>query len=234
MDKNASVFAALAAAALLFMMPLAVTRAHATGSLTISFDKTAYRAGDVVTVTGRAPTTDPIVIQVYNPNGDPHRVDQIPPGANGNYTYKFKVGGPLGVSGEFKVRVAYLDSFADGKFTLTGGKKPPKKPEPGLFSVTAKAAGNSVKVMIKSDKKAKPVNKVVFQVGKDIDKTKVRAPAKWKAEVSSKTVTFSTTSKPVRGGKTIILTISSTKTLSWEIFSGMPELEKGVAAVGQK
>lgn len=231
MHKNAVAFAALAAAALLFMTPLAITRAHATGSLTVSFDKTTYNVGDVVTVTGKAPTTDPMVIQVYNPNGDPYRVDQIQPGANGDYTYKFKVGGPLGVNGEFKVRVAYLDSIAEGKFTLTGGKEPLKKPEPNMFNVTAKAAGNSVKIMIKSDKKAKAVNKIVFPVDKDLGKAKIRAPAKWKAEVSGKTVTFSTTSKPVKGGKTIILTLPSVKTLSWETFSGSAELENGALAV---
>jgi uncharacterized protein YfaS (alpha-2-macroglobulin family) len=231
-NKNASAFAALAAAAILFMMPLATARAHAASSLTISFDKTAYRAGEVVTVTGKAPSPDPIVIQIYNPNGDPYRVDQISPGASGNYTYKFKVGGPLAVNGEFKVTVAYLDSVAEGKFTLTGGKEPPKKPEPDMFNVTAKATGNTVKIAIKSDKKAKAVSKVVFQVDKDLGKAKIRAPAKWKAEVSGNTVTFSTASKPVKGGKTIILTIPSVKTLSWQTFSGSTELEKGTLALG--
>jgi hypothetical protein len=100
-----------------------------------------------------------------------------------------------------------------------------------MVNVTAKAAGKNVKITIKSDKKVKPVNKVVFYLDKDLGKAKIRALAKWKAEVSGKTVTFSTASKPLKGGKTIILTIPSVKTLDWEAFSGSIELEKGTLAV---
>lgn len=79
-------FIALTAAALLLLMPVAGT-VHATGSLTISLDNQSYKAGDTITITGKAPTSDPIVIRVYNPNGEPYRVDQIKPEANGSYIY---------------------------------------------------------------------------------------------------------------------------------------------------
>ena len=74
MNHAFATFIPLATAALLFLMPVAGT-VHAAGSLTVNLDKQSYKAGDITTITGKAPTSDPIVIQVYNPNGDPYRVD---------------------------------------------------------------------------------------------------------------------------------------------------------------
>jgi hypothetical protein len=90
MNHPGIVFAALAASALLLLMPLAGTGAHAQKSLTISLDKKSYKVGDVITVTGKSPTKDPMIIKVYNPNGDPYRVDQIKPANDFSYSYKFK------------------------------------------------------------------------------------------------------------------------------------------------
>jgi hypothetical protein len=43
MNKNVSAFAALVATVILLMTPLATTRAHAAGSLMISFDMITYK-----------------------------------------------------------------------------------------------------------------------------------------------------------------------------------------------
>lgn len=69
---------AIIATAFLLLMPVTDT-VDVTGSLIISLDKQSYKAGDTITITGKAHTSDPIMIRVYNPNGDPYRVDQIRP-----------------------------------------------------------------------------------------------------------------------------------------------------------
>lgn len=233
MSRASITFIALAAAALLLLMPVAGT-VHAAGSLTVSLDKQSYKAGDTVTITGKAPTSDPIVIQVYNPNGDPYRVDQIKPEANGSYLYKLKVGGPLGVNGEFKVKVAYLNSSVDAKFTLTGGKEPAKKPVASLFKVTVESSKKDSKAVIRSDKKAKPANKVVLDLDKDLGKAKVRAPSGWKVDIKGKTVTFTATT-PLKAGKSVRFILPAViKSAGWTMFDGSAQLEKGTATAGKK
>lgn len=237
MNRPQIASAALAASALLLLMPLAGTGAHAQKSLTISLDKNSYKVGDVITVAGKAPTQDPIIIKVYNPNGDPYRVDQIKPSKDFSYSYKFKVGGKLGVNGEFVVTVAYADSSAEAKFALTGGKEPVKKPsDTPMFKVTAKAGKKDVKITVASDKKGKKdIRKVVFEIDKDIGKAKVKAPSGWKADAKGKTVTFTTDKKAIKPGKKVTFTLPVViKAASWSTHDGTAQLEKGTLSVGKK
>lgn len=74
MNHASITFIAPAAVALLLLMPVAGT-GHANGSLTVDLDRQFYKAGDITTITSKAPTSDPIGIQFYSPNGDPYRVD---------------------------------------------------------------------------------------------------------------------------------------------------------------
>jgi predicted secreted protein with PEFG-CTERM motif len=87
--------------------------AYAQTGFTVTTDKTDYTTGEDITVSGnvgQTPTGQPLLIQVFNPNGAAYRFDQVQAseiGADGSYSYAFRVGGNLGVSGEYEVRVTY-------------------------------------------------------------------------------------------------------------------------------
>lgn len=97
--------------------------AYAQTGFTVETDNTAYSTGEDITVSGnvgRTPTGQPLLIQVYNPNGAVYRFDQVAVQTDGSYSYTFRVGGNLGVSGEYEVRVSYAGSTANTTFDFTG------------------------------------------------------------------------------------------------------------------
>jgi predicted secreted protein with PEFG-CTERM motif len=102
--------------------------AHAQSSgLTVKTDKTAYSTADTIKVSGSVgvtPTGQPLVIQVFNPNGAAYRFDQVTVAADGSYTYEFKVGGKLGVSGQYKVTVSYNGQSQNTTFSFEGTSGP--------------------------------------------------------------------------------------------------------------
>ena len=84
--------------------------AYAQTGFTVATDNTDYVTGEDITVSGnvgQTPTGQPLLIQVFNPNGAAYRFDQVEVAADGSYTYTFVVGGNLGVSGEYEVNVSY-------------------------------------------------------------------------------------------------------------------------------
>ncbi len=96
--------------------------AYAQTGFTVTTDNTEYSTGEDITVSGnvgRTPTGQVLVIQVYNPNDAVYRFDQVPVQSDGSYTYTFRVGGELGVSGEYRVTVSYAGSSANTTFNFT-------------------------------------------------------------------------------------------------------------------
>ena len=96
-----------------------------TTSLTVATDKGSYTSGEEVTVTGMLTATtinQPILIQVFDPDGNFVRGDQFNAAADGSYSYKFKTGGPLmAKSGAYKVTVTYKGTTQeDATFQFTG------------------------------------------------------------------------------------------------------------------
>ncbi len=92
-------------------------------ALTVETDNTSYSTGDTITVSGNVevtPTGEPLVIQVFNPNGAAYRFDQVEVAADGSYTYELAVGGPLGVSGEYRVVTTYAGVQEETTFDFTG------------------------------------------------------------------------------------------------------------------
>lgn len=92
-------------------------------ALTVETDSTDYSTGDTITVSGDVevtPTGEPLVIQVFNPNGAAYRFDQVEVAADGTYTYELAVGGPLGVSGEYRVVTTYAGVQEETTFNFTG------------------------------------------------------------------------------------------------------------------
>lgn len=99
--------------------------AYAQTDFTVTTDNTDYVTGEDITVSGnigQTPTGQPLLIQVFNPNGAAYRFDQVPAadiGADGAYSYTFKVGGDLGVSGEYEVNVTYGGATRTTTFDFT-------------------------------------------------------------------------------------------------------------------
>lgn len=231
--------AAVALAALLIAMPIAGS-SHAQAAMTISLDKTSYDVKEEITAEGKAPSNKPFIIKIVNYRNETYRVDKVNPAADGTYTYKFKVGGPVAVNGEFTVTVAYKEDSATTKFTLTGVKEKTTTPKPAAkasvpYKVTATTTKKDTKVSVKTDKKkSKGINKVVVVVDTAKKIGKVKPPKGWKAEVKDKTVTF-TTDKALKPGKRVTFTIPGlAKTVNWTAFDGATELEKGSIAIKKK
>ncbi|AIF84794.1 hypothetical protein NTE_02752 [Candidatus Nitrososphaera evergladensis SR1] len=100
--------------------------AQTSSGLTVTTDKTDYSAADTVKISGNVgvtPTGQPLVLQVFNPNGAAYRFDQVPVAADGSYTYNLKVGGKLGVTGAYKVTVSYNGVSKTANFNFAAGEQ---------------------------------------------------------------------------------------------------------------
>jgi uncharacterized protein YfaS (alpha-2-macroglobulin family) len=102
------------------------------GPLTVRTDKTSYAVGSTVRITGEVGdeifvSGQQIALQVFNPENAPYRFDPIEPESDGSYSYSMVVGGPLGVTGEWDVKVTYSGRVSETTFDLTGGV--PAKPK---------------------------------------------------------------------------------------------------------
>jgi predicted secreted protein with PEFG-CTERM motif len=96
------------------------------GALTVKTDKTSYSVGSTVTISGQISDEifvegQQIALQVFNPDDAPYRFDPIVPEDDGSYSYPMPVGGPLGVTGEWQVKVTYGTQTSETTFDLTGG-----------------------------------------------------------------------------------------------------------------
>ena len=106
-----------------------IGKAPSGEAITVETDKAAYVAGSIVTITGKVSDAilnpgQQVFLQVFNPENAPYRFDPIIPAADGSYSYSLVVGGPLGVNGEWLVKVSYAKNFAETTFNLTGGIHP--------------------------------------------------------------------------------------------------------------
>jgi predicted secreted protein with PEFG-CTERM motif len=92
----------------------------------VKTDRTSYTAGSTVTISGNiaddtfAPGLQ-IALQVLNPEKAPYRFDPVKPDDDGSYSYSLVIGGPLGITGKYQVKVNYNGQAAETSFDLTGG-----------------------------------------------------------------------------------------------------------------
>src|SRR6185503_745173 len=97
-----------------------------TGPITVKTDKTSYSSGSTVKISGVIADEilvpgQQIALQVFNPERAPYRFDPIEPEDDGSYAYSMTIGGPLGVTGEWDVKVTYNGQVGETSFDLTGG-----------------------------------------------------------------------------------------------------------------
>ncbi|MFQ5970415.1 MAG: TIR domain-containing protein [Nitrososphaerales archaeon] len=91
-------------------------------SLTLSIDKTLYRADERIKVTGTVPAVFegvPIVIQIFDPLNRPILIDQPSPNAYGNYYFDFMLRGEQIMRGVYTIRATYLGQSVPTKFEFT-------------------------------------------------------------------------------------------------------------------
>lgn len=90
-------------------------------AVTVSTDKSKYRSGETITITGKLNTTtisQPLLIQVITPTGNRARVDQFNASHDGSFNYSFAAGGLMGVSGVYVVIVSYKTATSTTEFTF--------------------------------------------------------------------------------------------------------------------
>jgi hypothetical protein len=91
--------------------------------ITVMTNGTQFEAGATVAITGDI-SEDALVhgrlmvLQVYNPENEPYRFDPVTPESDGSFSYPLVVGGPLGVAGEWYIKVTYGESVAETSFLL--------------------------------------------------------------------------------------------------------------------
>jgi predicted secreted protein with PEFG-CTERM motif len=100
------------------------------GPITVKTDKTSYSVGSTVVISGEVSDAllvdgQQITLQVFNPADAAYRFDPVTPEDDGTFSYSMPVGGPLGVSGEWEVKVTYGGQVAETTFDLTGGVTAP-------------------------------------------------------------------------------------------------------------
>jgi predicted secreted protein with PEFG-CTERM motif len=96
-----------------------------SSGLTVATDKASYSAGETIKLSGNVgvtPTGQPVIVQVYNPNGAAYHFDQAKVNADGSYTNEFKIGGKLGVTGQYKVTVSYNGQSKDTNFSFAAAQ----------------------------------------------------------------------------------------------------------------
>src|SRR5438105_7577902 len=94
-----------------FVSVSASSAVFAQSAMTVKTDKSSYQTGDTITVSGSVGTVasgqNTAVIKVLNPKGVVYRIDPITVGSDGSFTYTLKVGGPIGVTGQYTVQITY-------------------------------------------------------------------------------------------------------------------------------
>jgi predicted secreted protein with PEFG-CTERM motif len=100
------------------------------GPISVQTDKASYSAGSTVIITGEIADAlivegRQVALQVFNPADAAYRFDPIVPEDDGTFSYSMPIGGPLGVSGEWEVKVTYNGQVAETTFDLTGGVAAP-------------------------------------------------------------------------------------------------------------
>ena len=91
--------------------------------ISVETNKDSYNSGDEVTISGKIASSQllegqKLVLQVYNPDGAPYRIDVVTPKTDGSYSYSMIVAGKLALSGTYNVKVSYNQKNVQTTFQL--------------------------------------------------------------------------------------------------------------------
>jgi predicted secreted protein with PEFG-CTERM motif len=125
MDYKAYALMAILLASVASVALISTANAQTT-SVTVTTDKTAYSAGDQITISGTVTNIQegqPVLIQVFNPKVALVRTDPVTVAADGSWTYTFPSGGRLMTeNGEYEVRATYRGVTEESTFDFTAGE----------------------------------------------------------------------------------------------------------------
>lgn len=126
MDYKAYALMAILLASVATVALIGTANAQTT-SVTVSTDKTAYTAGEQITISGTVTNVQegqPVLIQVFSPKVALVRTDPVTVAADGSWTYTFPSGGKLmGDSGAYEVRATYRGVTQEASFDFTAGEE---------------------------------------------------------------------------------------------------------------
>ena len=104
-------------------IPIPQQRPEVSGSsLTVQTDQVSYMLGETVTVFGNSsePLEGlPVVIQIFNPNGEAYRFAQVDLTSTGTFSYTFDIGGELGPSGQYRIVASHGGASAETTLLFT-------------------------------------------------------------------------------------------------------------------
>lgn len=106
----------------IFLLGTALISFAQSPRIQIQIGQKEYQTGDIIMVTGNIGIlreNQVPVIQIFNPNGVLYRADQVQMDTDGSYSYEFKVGGKIGISGTYHVVITYGTSQAETSFRFT-------------------------------------------------------------------------------------------------------------------
>jgi uncharacterized cupredoxin-like copper-binding protein len=163
--KNKAYIVLLTATTLLLVSSIALVVGGGTSAyaqeeavMTIKADKTSYAAGDTITLSGTVgggtvkagggEQQQPVVLQVSNPINAVYRLTKVPVAADGSWNYEFKIGGVLGIRGEYRAVAIYSGkqaetTFSFTKFNFAAAEEAPPLPPPTPPTTTT-AAGEKM------------------------------------------------------------------------------------------
>ena len=100
-----------------------------TNSVTVKTDKTEYQKGNSIIISGKVETLrtnaeEPLLVQVFNPEGAAYRADLVNVAANGSYNDRLNIGGQLGISGQYRVVVTYDKANEQSLFHFVSSTAP--------------------------------------------------------------------------------------------------------------
>ena len=124
---------------------------------TVEVDKSSYSIGETVSIGGIVPKVVdgvPVVIQVFNPRNVLYSIDQVMPVvSDGSYSSIANIGGKLGITGTYTVKVVFAGQRAETTFELVPStsisvsiaKLTTVKFENNVFNVETSLSNGSVK-----------------------------------------------------------------------------------------
>lgn len=90
-------------------------------TFSVVVNKPTYVVGETVIISGTVPLVVQngyVAIQVFNPRMTPYAIDQVIPAADETYSTAIKMGGKLGISGLYTVKVTYFGNSVVASFEL--------------------------------------------------------------------------------------------------------------------
>ncbi|WP_415283278.1 hypothetical protein [Candidatus Nitrososphaera sp. FF02] len=202
------------------------------GTITVTTNKQSYAADDAVRVSGVvSPVSgEEVLVQVYNPDGSPYRFLSIAPNESGRYSSYMRIGGPLGIEGQYIIVATFAGVSAETHFSFANKES--------LANVALRAydRGSSTLLYISSSKTSNAgVYELLIELPQEVEIRKMISTKGWSYELDGDLLSLRTETSPLEPGKRLIVRMFSgeaPESMSWMAFDSQGELaDEGTAPV---